>query len=79
LSLYVVKEVKRFEPFLNRKETKELVSQLLGGVNNERLEDVTKMLHLNANVVYRRANDSPEFRAAVKERQAKRKTLQLVK
>ncbi|MFD1609831.1 hypothetical protein [Oceanobacillus luteolus] len=79
LSLYVVKKAMMFEPFLNHKATKELVRQLLGDVNNERLEDVAKMLYLNANVEYRRANDSPEFKEALKKRRANRKKLELVK
>lgn len=79
LSLLVANKVMRFEVFLNLKTTRDVVQQLLVDANNERVNDVSKMLYLNAQTQYRKSKETPEFKAAVKQRMANRQPLKLVK
>ena len=79
LSLLVVEKVMRFDMFLNLKRTRKVVKHLLVDVNDERVSDVSKMLYLNAQTQYRKSNESPEFKDAVKQRMANRQPLKLVK
>lgn len=79
LSLLVAKKVLKLEPFLNRQRTHNLVKELFVNVNDDRVNDVAKMLYLNAMDQVRKSNVSPEFRDAVNDRMKKRQALKLVK
>lgn len=79
LALEVVKQIKDIEPFLNLDQTIKIILASFNDIDKDRLNDVSKMLYLSANVVKRRMSMSDEMRKAIEERRKNRKTLRLTK
>lgn len=79
LALEVVEQTKDIEPFLNLDQTIKVVISCFSDLDNERLNDVSKMLHLSANVVKTRMTMSDEMKKAIEDRRKNRKTLRLIK
>ncbi|WP_017186156.1 hypothetical protein [Alkalibacillus haloalkaliphilus] len=79
LSLQVAEQVKRVSPFLTLEQTKTNVLQVLPTLDQERLNDVTKVLYVNAKELEKNLNKSDVLKATVDQRLKNNKTIKLVK
>lgn len=66
LSLEIALKVKRVDPFLDPRESKKLVSFYLPDFDNERKEDVSKMLRVTAKSMYIEMTSPDEVKDYVK-------------
>lgn len=79
LSLAVAKRYTQLQPFLNRTTARVEVRKHFPEMDEERLNDVSKMLVVNAKEVDFKARQTPEFRRMVRNRMKKARNYKLVR
>ncbi|PLS19229.1 hypothetical protein CVD28_02125 [Bacillus sp. M6-12] len=75
IALEVAKKTGKSTPFLHREATIQYVTTFFPHLDEERIKDVVKMLHVIAKDLHLKANLSDEMKARLKEKQLNRKSL----
>jgi predicted DNA-binding helix-hairpin-helix protein len=79
LSLVVAREFKDLTPFLNHRNIKYVVKNHFPNANEERINDVAKMLYVNAKAVVINSQHSDAAKTYVAQKMKDRKLLNLTK